>query len=197
MGWRGEGRQHTESTLVPNPKCYRTVPPLEAQLSEKLSLRGLARALGYSVATLSEHRNAGIFGQLPDGLYDLETVKRRLLASTSPNAKHRVRLEPKKGTNRTRTDRTWEQWARELEAEPDVTLAPTQEAGVQAAMAHLRSGKFEQAINGLCDLPIEMARAMVKADPKVSFTGAVAYFENLIAGNLRWAFEMARKDVLK
>jgi hypothetical protein len=170
---------------------------LETQLSEKLSLRGLARALGYSVATLSEHRNAGIFSQLPDGLYDLEIVKRRLLASTSPNAKHRVRLEPKKGANRTWADRTWEQWARELEAEPDVTLAPTQEAGVQAAMAHLRSGKFEQAINGLCDLPIEMARAMVKADPEVSFAVAVAYFENLIAGNLRWAFEMARKDVFK
>jgi hypothetical protein len=173
---------------------------LENQLSEKLSLRGLARALGYSVATLSEHRNAGIFSPLPDGFYDLETVKRRLLASTSPNTKHRVRLEPKKVADRTRNNRTWEQWARELEAEPDVTLAPQQEAGVQAAMKHLRSGKFEQAINGLCDLPVEMARAMVKADPEVSFAGAVVYFERLITGNLQWAFEMMRdknKELLK
>jgi len=64
-------------------------------------------------------------------------------------------------------------------------------------MKHLRNGKFEQAINGLCYLPIEMARDMKKADPDTSFAGAVAYFENLIAGNLRWAFEMARKDAFK
>ena len=64
-------------------------------------------------------------------------------------------------------------------------------------MKHLRSGKFEEAINSLCDLPIEMARAMVKADRETSFAGAVTYFEKLISGNLRWAFEMARKDALK
>jgi hypothetical protein len=67
-------------------------------------------------------------------------------------------------------------------------------------MKHLRSGKFEQAINGLCDLPIEMARDMKKADPEVSLPGAVVYFERLITGNLQWAFEMVRdknKELLK
>ena len=59
---------------------------------------------------------------------------------------------------------------------PDVLLPSQQEAGVQAAMKHLRSGKFEEAINSLCDLPIEMARAMVKADRETSFAGAVTYF---------------------
>jgi hypothetical protein len=42
-----------------------------------------------------------------------------------------------------------------------------------------------------------MARAMVKADPETSFADVVTYFENLIAGNLGWAFEMARKEGLK
>jgi hypothetical protein len=165
-------------------------------MNNEMSLRGLARALGYSVATLSEHRNAGIFRALPNGKYDLEAVVKGLLASTSPTAEHRTKLETKTVRPATKP-RTWEYWASKLEAEPDVVLPPQAEAGVQAAMKHLRSDRFEQAINGLCDLPIEMARAMVKADPEVSFAGAVAYFENLIAGNLRWAFEMARKDVFK
>ncbi len=59
-------------------------------------------------------------------------------------------------------------------------------------MAHLRNDKFRQALDVLCDLPTEMARDMTKADPEVSFPGAVRYFENLIAGNLRWAFEIVR-----
>jgi hypothetical protein len=78
-----------------------------------------------------------------------------------------------------------------------VTLPPQAEAGVQAAMKHLRNGKFAKAISDLSDLPVNMARDMKKADPDTSFAGAVAYFENLIAGNLRWAFEMACKSVLK
>jgi hypothetical protein len=165
-------------------------------MRQEMSLRGLARALGYSVATLSEHRNAGIFRALPNGKYDLEAVVKGLLASTSPSPQHRTKLE-KRTVRQTAKTRTWEDWACQLEAEPDVVLPSQQEAGVQAAMKHLRNGKFEQAINGLCDLPLAMARDMVKADPDVSFAGAVAYFENLIAGNLRWAFEMARKDVFK
>lgn len=81
--------------------------------------------------------------------------------------------------------------------QPDVLLSPQQEAGVQAAISDPRSGKFEEAMTILCDLPIEMAREMLKADPEISFAGAVANFENLIAGNLGWMIEMLRKYVLK
>jgi hypothetical protein len=44
-----------------------------------LSLRAVARELGYSAASLLEHRNAGAFTALSDGSYDLQTVVDGLL----------------------------------------------------------------------------------------------------------------------
>jgi hypothetical protein len=84
------------------------------KMRQEMSLRGLARALGYSVATLSEHRNAGIFRALPNGKYDLEAVVKGLLASTSPTAEHRTKLETQT-VRQTAKSRTWEDWARKLE----------------------------------------------------------------------------------
>ena len=167
-------------------------------MSKKLSLRGLARALGYSVATLSEHRNAGIFQALPGGGYDLETVKRRLLESTSPNAKHRVRLEPKTVPNRTESAGISATYVAPTigyddDDEEPVELPPEQEAGVQTAMKHLRDDKVRRAINVLCGLPTKMARDMTKHDREVSLKGATNYFENLIVDNLRYAFTLPRR----
>ena len=167
-------------------------------MSEQLSLRGLARALGYSVATLSEHRNAGIFSPLPDGSYDLETVKRRLLESTSPNAKHRVRLEPKTVPNRTESAGISATYVAPTigyddDDEEPVELPPEQESSVQAAMKHLRDDKVRRAINVLCGLPTKMAGDMTKHDNGVSLEGATNYFENLIVDNLRYAFTLPRR----
>jgi hypothetical protein len=168
-------------------------------LSEKLSLRGLARALGYSVATLSEHRNAGIFQALPDGSYDLETVKRRLLQSTSPNARHRVRLEPTAVANRTKSAGIGAAYVPPIidydgdNDEDEPVLPPEQELGVQAAMKHLRDDEVRRAISVLCGLPTKMAADMTRHDKDVSLHGATNYFENLVVDNLRWAFTLPRR----
>ena len=154
-------------------------------MRQELSLRGLARALGYSVATLSEHRNAGIFRALPNGKYDLEAVVKGLLASTSPSPEHRTKLEVKRAVEPA------------IAEQEDVVLPPQQEAGVQAAMKHLRDEKFQAALNVLHDLPVRMARDMSAADPKVSFRGAVQYFEKLVLNDVQWVFNLARKGVVK
>jgi hypothetical protein len=96
-------------------------------MRQEMSLRGLARALGYSVATLSEHRNAGIFRALPNGKYDLEAVVKGLLASTSPSPKHRTKLEVK-GANTVRT-------AAKSPEPNKVSLTPAEQALEDAAVA--------------------------------------------------------------
>ena len=126
-----------------------------------MSLRGLARALGYSVATLSEHRNAGIFRALPNGKYDLEAVVKGLLASTSPNSKHRTKLEAK-GVRQAPVTQTAEQQAAE-------------DAGVAAVMAILDSDAVCEAVGMLGQLPRAMLAAVQEHDP-------IEYPQNTLAG---------------
>jgi hypothetical protein len=173
-------------------KSTERVDYLEIEMRKGLSLRAVARELGYSAASLLQHRNEGAFTALSDGSYDLHAVVYGLLGNTSPNQKHRVRLDAfrvKKQTNHVRTPADTEQ--------DGVVLPPQQEAGVQAAMAHLRDEKFRQALDVLHDLPVRMARDMTAIDTEISFPGAVAYFENLVLNDVKWAFGLARKDVLK
>ena len=119
-------------------------------------------------------------------------------SSTSPNAKHRVRLEPKTVPNRTESAGISATYVAPTigyddDDEEPVELPPEQEAGVQTAMKHLRDDKVRRAINVLCGLPTKMARDMTKHDREVSLKGATNYFENLIVDNLRYAFTLPRR----
>ena len=133
-------------------------------MRQEMSLRGLARALGYSVATLSEHRNAGIFQPLPNGKYDLEVVKKRLLESTSPNAEHRTKLEAI-GTDAVR--------------KKPADLTPAQQgledAAVAAVMDLTTSEEVLKAIDVVARLPRRMLEVSQRIDP-------VPYPQNTLAG---------------
>jgi len=116
-------------------------------------LRGLARALGYSVATLSEHRDAGISRALPNGKYDLEAVVKGLLASTSPSPKHLTKLETK---------------AVRKPAKPNnVSLTPAQQAAEDAAVAAVMDlTRSEEVLNALAVLAY-LPRRMLEMSQKI------------------------------
>jgi hypothetical protein len=143
-------------------------------MRQEMSLRGLARALGYSVATLSEHRNAGIFRALPNGKYDLEAVVKGLLASTSPSANHRTRLEAKSVRK------------------PPKSLTPEQkaaeDAGVAAVMALVNSKEVLGAVRLLATLPRRMLDVSQKIDP-------VPYPQNTLNGFKRSVSEWVAKNI--
>ena len=143
-------------------------------MRQELSLRGLSRALGYSVATLSEHRNAGIFRALPNGKYDLASVVKGLLASTSPSPQHRTNLEAKGVRN------------------PEQSLTPEQQAaedrGVAAVMALLGSHVVCDAVGRLGRLPRQMLAAVQKHDP-------IEYPKNTLAGFERQIVEWVARCI--
>jgi hypothetical protein len=169
------------------------------------SLRSVARELGYSPSTLSKHLRNGVFRKLPQGGFDIDHVRRGLLSGTSPNQTHSVKLAAKLPKSehlapkaRTPAPGISAQYVPPIigyedEDEEPVELPPAQEAGVQAAMAHLRDDKVRRAINVLCGLPTKMAADMSKHDKEVSLQGVTNYFENLIVDNLRHAFTLPRK----
>ena len=179
-GWGGGGRQHPEKTLVSDLKWYRTVPHWRIKLSGQLSLRGLSRTLGYSVATLSEHRNAGIFRALPNGKYDLEAVVKGLLASTSPSTKHRTNLE----ANGVR--------------KPEQSLTPEQQAledkAVAAVMSLVNSDVVCDAVGRLGRLPRQMLAAVQKHDPVEYPQNTLAGFERQIVEWVIRCIEAARDE---
>ena len=76
-----------------------------------------------------------------------------LLTYTLPSTKHRTLLEANKSPLRTvsRTDDVEDD-------EEDVVLTEQQEAGVQAAMRHLKTEEFRLALNAIADLPLKIAR---------------------------------------
>jgi hypothetical protein len=153
-------------------------------------------------STLSKHLQHKVFRELPQGGFDLEQVRRGLLSGTSPNQTHSVKLAAKLPKSEQSASRAIS--ARYVppiigydDDEDETVLPPDQELGVQAAMKHLKDDKVRRAIDALCGLPTKMATDMKHHDTEVSLQGTTNYFENLIVDNLRWAFGLARKDVLK
>lgn len=171
------------------------------------SLRSVAKELGYAPSTLSKHLQRGVFRELPQGGFDIEQVRRGLLASTSPNRTHSVSLaaKPRKSEHlppkaRTPAPGISAQYVPPIigyEDENDeehIELPPDQERGIQAAMRHLKQDRVRRAINVLCGLPTKMAADMAAIDKGVGLHGATNYFENLLVDNLRWAFSLPRKQ---
>ena len=156
-------------------------------MSGQLSLRGLSRALGYSVATLSEHRNAGIFRALPNGKYDLEAVVKGLLASTSPSPQHRTNLEAK-GVRK----------AAKSPEPNEVPLTPQQQAledaAVTAVMTLVNADSVCDAVGRLGRLPRQMSDVSQKAYPVPYPQNTLAGFERQIVEWLVRCIEAARDE---
>ncbi len=154
-------------------------------MRQEMSLRGLARALGYSVATLSEHRNAGIFRALPNGKYDLAAVVKGLLASTSPSAKHRTKLEVR-GANTVRT-------AAKSPEPNKVSLTPAEQAAEDAAVAAVmdlaNSEEVLKAVDLLACLPRRMLDVSQRIDP-------VPHPQNTLRGFERTVTDWLTKNIV-
>ena len=139
-----------------------------------ISLRAVARELGYSASSLLEHRNAGAFQALPDGSYHLDEVARGLLDSTSPNEKHRVRLSAVISGNRTKP------------------LTPKQQAaedrGVAAVMALIQSDEVCAAVGLIGRLPRRMLAEFLKHDK-------IEYPQNTLKGFERDTIDWVAKCI--
>ena len=156
-------------------------------MPQEMSLRGLARSLGYSVATLSEHRNAGIFRPLPNGKYDLEAVVKGLLASTSPSPKHRTKLDVE-GVRK----------AAKSPEPNEVPLTPQQQAledkAVAAVMALVNSDEVCAAVGLLGRLPRKMSDVSQNVYPIPYPQNTLAGFERQIVEWVIRCIEAARDD---
>ena len=130
-----------------------------------MSLRAIARRLGYSVSALSEHQKKGRFKPLKDGSYDLGDVVDGLLAWSDPSTKHRSALDANKAAKSVRPAAQ--------------SLTPTQQAAedaaVAATMALLNSKGTQAAVGLLAALPRRMLEVSQKIDP-------VPYPQNTLAG---------------
>ena len=201
----GHGPHGIRSRFSPKRFLRRTFARKHVKMARGRSLRSVANELGYAPSTLSKHLRNKVFRELPQGGFDIEHVRRGLLTGTSPNQTHSVKLAAKlpKSEHSAPNARTPVPGisARYIaptigyddDDEEPVELPPEQEAGVQAAMKHLRDDKVRLAINVLCGLPTNMAADMTKHDREVNLQAATNYFENLIVDNLRYAFTLPRR----
>lgn len=139
-----------------------------------MSLREVARKLGYSVSALHEHQKRDRFRPLSDGSYDIGDVVEGLLQYSIPSPKHRAALEANKGRKRSKGVRSMV-----------MPLTPAQQAAEDAAVAAVmdlaNSADVLKAVDLLAGLPRRMLEVSQKIDPVPHPQNTLAGFERTVA----------------
>lgn len=151
-----------------------------------ISLREVARKLGYSISSLHEHQKRDRFKPLSDGSYDIGDVVHGLLQWSTPSAKHRSALE---ANRRTKTVRS-----KAKSPEPNkVSLTPAEQAAEDAAVAAVMdltgSEEVLKAIDVVACLPRRMLEVSQRIDP-------VPYPQNTLAGFEKTVHDWVAKHIV-
>lgn len=155
--------------------------------TQGVSLRAVARTLGYAPSSLHEARGAGHFEELPGGGYSVQAVAQGLLDNSSPRADRRELLK-------------------KLAATPDapqpsrrrsMRFGPKTEAAILASCEPHYTEEAHQAFMTLASLPKEMAEAYDRNERLLDPVASEPVFFDATLELLRWLFRRPSPAALR
>lgn len=141
-----------------------------------VSLRAVARTLGYAVSTLHEGREAGHFEALEDGSYSVQAVAQGLLDNSSSRAERRELLEKLAGSP--------DAPQRSQQRSAETLLDPRTERAIAASTRLSTTPEVLNAIDMLAHVARAKAAAFHAICPLLDPVGAVAFFGEALAAML-------------